>query len=458
MSLTVGEPFQPGYEQAEADAPMRQVRIGSKSLAAEQDVAKLVPAPIRQGAINSDHEILEKEVVMSTTEGKHQQSLQYYQLGYFNDAVGLLGEMLGEQQTSELWNDWAAAQLARGRIAEAEMGFRRALDCDPRDAQAAVNLGAALVKNGRSEAAVRLFENALQGNHIDSGQRAVVAGLLAQCHANLTREGGSKATSRARRPDPSQIQLSDCFFYHSMTFPDGSKVLGDWDLGEESFSDYIGNIDVRGKTLLDVGTATGFIAFQAERRGAKVTAYDLDGPASVRLVPSNSTKYHTDHAAWEKQCDDGIAWLTNGFWYAHHRMKSNVRAVYCALAELPDRIPEMDIVIAGAFFEHISDPVSAIGFLSRIAKETLVFAFTPVIESDDLFLKMYPSEHPWSWFTLSTGLLRHILEKVGFRITKIGSSRQYARFCDQWFVRPTIVAERTPPRAADQSTIQRPLP
>jgi hypothetical protein len=255
---------------------------------------------------------------------------------------------------------------------------------------------------------------------------------------------------QARAAKADQIELDDCLFYHTMKFPDHSEVLGHWDISAESFSDYIGNVDVGGKTVLDVGTASGFLSFELERRGARVTAYEIDSAASAQRIPFRSNLFYTDHSAWLAQADAGLERLINSFWYARRQYHSSVEVVYASLPELPGCVPEMDVVIAGAIFEHLSDPVSTIGILSTIAKETIVLAFTPIVESDELLLKsinnMDQPEYDYTWYAPSTGLLRRSFENVGFRIGRIGTSRQYARYRDAWETRPTIVARRFAPK------------
>ena len=118
---------------------------------------------------------------------KHQQGLRCYQQGHFDEAVRLFGEALEEEQTGEIWNDWAAAQLARGSLVEAEVGFRRALKCDPEDAQAAANLGVVLAKRGEPLAAIEMLEEALRKSHIDSSLRTIIEHALSECRANRLR-------------------------------------------------------------------------------------------------------------------------------------------------------------------------------------------------------------------------------------------------------------------------------
>jgi hypothetical protein len=48
----------------------------------------------------------------------------------------------------------------------------------------------------------------------------------------------------------------------------------------------------------------------------------------------------------------------------------------------------------------------------------------------------------YTWFALSTGLLRQVLDNVGFRLVHVGQSRHYFLPHKVWVDRPTIVAER----------------
>ena len=78
--------------------------------------------------------------------------------------------------------------------------------------------------------------------------------------------------------------LQECVFYHSIDLPGIGSVKGEWDL-RGKFDEYIGSIDVSGKTVLDVGTASGFLTFEAEKRGATVFSFDADGPERIQMVP-----------------------------------------------------------------------------------------------------------------------------------------------------------------------------
>lgn len=244
---------------------------------------------------------------------------------------------------------------------------------------------------------------------------------------------------------PNVIKLDDCHFYHTMTFPDGTVVEGDWDF-RESFSDYIGRVDVSGRMVLDAGTASGFVAFETERRGAKVLAYELDSGASVHRVPFKESVYYNDKKEYLAQFDAHLRKLKKGFWYAHSKYRSNVSVVYGRLLDLDEMVAPVDVVIAGALVEHLSDPITGIGKLAKVAKEKLVIASTPLIDSDDLLMKPINSfdnyHFDFTWFALSRGMMSRVLENVGFRVTEITAARQFFRIHNAWVDRPTIVAER----------------
>ena len=70
-------------------------------------------------------------------------------------------------------------------------------------------------------------------------------------------------------------RLEDCFFYHAMELPGFGLVRAHWDL-RGRFDEYIGGVDVTGKSVLDIGAATGFLSFEAEkRRASRVLSFDM---------------------------------------------------------------------------------------------------------------------------------------------------------------------------------------
>ena len=247
---------------------------------------------------------------------------------------------------------------------------------------------------------------------------------------------GSVARTGLADPDPA---LTDCFFYHTMELPGEGVIPGIFDL-RPYFDEYIGGVALRDKSVLDVGTATGFLAFEAEKRGARVTTFDIDSSPRLTLLPFAGSVYFEDWERWKTMADGGLRAAHNGFWYCHKRLKSQVRAIYGSFDDLLRLGETYDVVIAGALLEHVADPVTAIGKFAKLARDTLVLASTPIIMSDDVFMK--PSnwdknrpEFNYTWYAISLGMCRNVLTNLGFRVEAL----HFARF---FSVKENLVGEK----------------
>src|SRR6516164_8364027 len=91
--------------------------------------------------------------------------------------------------------------------------------------------------------------------------------------------------------------IDGCFFYHVMDLPGIGTVGQDWDL-RGRVDDYLGNIELAGKRVLDVGTASGFLTFEMERMGAEVVSLDADGPKCNFPLPFRRLSGDNRHK-WE---------------------------------------------------------------------------------------------------------------------------------------------------------------
>ncbi len=91
----------------------------------------------------------------------HTLGLRLYEAERFDEALALLRQALGDAESSELWSDWSTVQFRRGETGEAEAGYRIALQMNPNETQAAANLGAMLMAQGRSVEGLALLERGL---------------------------------------------------------------------------------------------------------------------------------------------------------------------------------------------------------------------------------------------------------------------------------------------------------
>jgi len=114
---------------------------------------------------------------------QHEYAVYLFQQGFYGDAVKQLDEVLHEEETGERWSDWATAKFALSHFAEAERGFRRALELSPDLTEAAVNFGAMLVSLSRWREAIAMLEGVLP--KLEPEARAVISGLAEECRTQL---------------------------------------------------------------------------------------------------------------------------------------------------------------------------------------------------------------------------------------------------------------------------------
>lgn len=118
---------------------------------------------------------------------KHERALDCFRSGDLDAAISQLSEALQEQESSERWNDWATVLLKSQRYAEAEVCYRRALQLEEGNRQAAENLGILLASSDRPREALRLLETS-------GGNSPAVGQMLARCReavAKRAQEGAA---------------------------------------------------------------------------------------------------------------------------------------------------------------------------------------------------------------------------------------------------------------------------
>ena len=240
----------------------------------------------------------------------------------------------------------------------------------------------------------------------------------------------------------------DCSFYTCMDFPDGETVEAvNWDI-RSRFEDYIGNYSVAGKSVLDVGTASGFLAFSAEQAGAtSVTAIDARDAREFNRIPFAGTGYTDDRHAWIQDTNAYLNRLKASFWYGWHKNESKAEVVYTPVADLWAWERRFNVVVAGAIVEHISDPVPFLSALAGLADEAVIIAFTPVLPTSDIVMQAMNSwDNPafnYSWFALSVGMYQRIFVNLGFSVELAPAKALCHEYDPPLLVeRPTVIARR----------------
>ena len=204
--------------------------------------------------------------------------------------------------------------------------------------------------------------------------------------------------------------LDECWFYHVMDLPGLGTVnhFGSWDL-RGKFDDYTGHTPLAGKTLLDVGTASGFLSFEAEKRGAIVTSFDV--PLSDALDIDAGTDASLKRAEINK--------MRNSYRLAHRLLDSRARIAYGDARELSRCVNPHDVVLIGQMLVSVRDPLAVLAEACKVARQTVIVA-EGSFESDAPLARFFGAQFPGtnSWWHLSTGLYRDAFRLSGFTLTQ----------------------------------------
>jgi hypothetical protein len=249
-------------------------------------------------------------------------------------------------------------------------------------------------------------------------------------------------------PPRSVEDLADCSFYHTMDIPGVGHVEGLWDL-REGIDAYLGKVDFRGKRVLEIGTASGFVCFAMEARGANVIAYDLSQDYDWDIVPfPHVTDAHVETRKRE------IRRLNNAFWLAHKANGSSARVAYGTAYNVPETIGSVDIATYCCVLLHLRDPFLALAQGARLAGESVIIvepfgrlfllrrlltrlriAASRVSQRWELAgspsMRFIPNARRGgpddSWWILGPEILCRFLEVLGFSNTRISFHHQIFR-------------------------------
>ena len=213
------------------------------------------------------------------------------------------------------------------------------------------------------------------------------------------------------------VSQSECEFYHSIDLPRAGSIVGHWDL-RGRFADYIAHTPIKGRTFLDVGTATGFLSFEAEKCGAFVTSFDADGPERYQYA-----------AGYTNNDSDYFRRLRNGYAFAHEQLGSKANLVLGDIYSVSQSVAPHDVVLVGQILVHLRDPLLALQQAAEASKDVLVIT-EGSFESESPVSIFLGDKSPYSWWHLSTGLYRAYLGMLGFDITSATRGRFTCRHKD----------------------------
>jgi tRNA (mo5U34)-methyltransferase len=193
-------------------------------------------------------------------------------------------------------------------------------------------------------------------------------------------EAAQPATSAEGRSSPQsrvealRREMLTYEWYHTIDLGNGLVTPGEYDhaplLGHYGIPD-----DLRGSTVLDIGPAHGFFAFEFEKRGAaRVATAELPSWTDHDAGPLLKAQWQAEDASARYHVD------TLGF--AMAARQSKVERLYCNIYDLgPATTGRFDLVFCGSVLLHLTDPFRAMCAI-RAATSRLAIVATGIDSAD----------------------------------------------------------------------------
>jgi hypothetical protein len=244
--------------------------------------------------------------------------------------------------------------------------------------------------------------------------------------AAIDRRTACDNACRNMNSEPSPIQYASpltvddpaqCYFYHQMDIPGAGEVKGHWDL-RDCIKPYLGDYDFKGKRVLDVGAASGFLTFSMEKQGADVVSFDMASGAQWDVVPQR--KYREDTAAHTARLVEANRRLRNGYWYTHARVGSKAKAYYGDVYNLPEALGPFDVAVFGMIITHLRDAFRAIYSAARLVKGDLIITNqTPAGNGAvALFVPSVANGETQSWWVFTEACIEQMVSVMGFKVIR----------------------------------------
>ena len=227
--------------------------------------------------------------------------------------------------------------------------------------------------------------------------------------------------------------VGDFYWYHCVDLPHGLTTPGVYDF-RETVRRFPFPADMRGMRVLDVGSATGFFAFEFERRGADVVSVELDSLESLDRFPGQPIepvlaqieRMMTSESTAPRNFTAGEMYfnlLEGPFSFCHKLLGSRVRRCYSSVYALtPEKVggAGFDLIFMGDILLHTINPLQALAAVTPLCAGALVLSQVIPDNAEDRPAMLYvggddPRRDDVSWWWPNKSCLTQMLKKLGFR-------------------------------------------
>jgi SAM-dependent methyltransferase len=263
--------------------------------------------------------------------------------------------------------------------------------------------------------------------------RPRIAGAV-PTHADLTEERAEyarlcqKFAARTRELGLAE-EIAHYSWYHTIDLDNGLVTPGDYDY-RESLTHYQLPANLAGRSVLDVGSATGFFAFEMEKRGGQVVSVELPSLAAWDMVSRERDRIvqgliERCHATDANQAYHRL--LDGPFQFCHRLLKSDVRRHYSTIYNLTTASlgrDGFDLIFLADVFSHLQAPLPALDVLGNLCHDRLILACDLVGDAEGRPILQYVADPVGgianrSWWMANFTAVEQMLRTVGFRNVEI---------------------------------------
>lgn len=202
-------------------------------------------------------------------------------------------------------------------------------------------------------------------------------------------------------------EINKLIWYHTIDLGNGIVTPGIYD--HRPYLDFYGiPSDLKGKRVLDIGTASGFFAFEFEKRGAMVVATELANWWEHDFGPD----YKID-----KPLEVLQNYLHEAFNLAKKLLNSQVERVLINIYDISiEKIGPFDLVFCSSLLLHLTDPIKALWNIRKVTKGLSIIATAIQPEEDPLPQALFIGKsHGDTWWLPNKACLIEMVKSAGFR-------------------------------------------
>lgn len=228
--------------------------------------------------------------------------------------------------------------------------------------------------------------------------------------------------------------IRNYFWYHTVELPDGLVTPGQYDF-REALPSFPFPPDMRGMRVLDVGSATGFFAFEFARRGADVVSVELPSLEALDRFPGQTVEQMlvkirkmlaeqpAGGGAREYSAAQMYFYLLQGpFEFCRRLLGLPLRRCYAAVYDLTEANTggAFDLVFMGDVLLHTLNPLQALATVAPLCRGTLVFSqhIPEAVDGQPAVLYVGGDSldsDEVSWWLPNKPCIVALLKKLGFR-------------------------------------------